>query len=128
MPNSYGNFYKNIFWCDLPRLAVFIIFVLFLPSSGLIHLVFRQTRESNPHPRTMAQTVSPRCSPLDLGASPIVKEIATETTAEKKETKCLQLGSKIDCICAGYLSTFVNESISQLAGVAAARKGSLQST
>ncbi len=53
----------------MPRLAVFIIFVLFLPSSGLIHLVFRRTRESNSHPRTMAQTVSPRCSPLDQGAS-----------------------------------------------------------
>jgi hypothetical protein len=26
--------FLNIFWCDLPLLAVFIIFVLFLPSSG----------------------------------------------------------------------------------------------
>jgi hypothetical protein len=36
----------------------------------LIHLVFRWTREWNPRLRTMAQTVSPRCSPLDQGASP----------------------------------------------------------
>ncbi len=36
----------------------------------LIHQVFRQTRELNSRPRTMAQTVSPRCSPLDQGASP----------------------------------------------------------
>ncbi len=38
----------------------------------LIHLVFRWTRELNPHSRTMAQTVSPWRSPLDQGASPKV--------------------------------------------------------
>ncbi len=36
----------------------------------LIHLVFRWTRESNSHPRTMAQTVNPQHLPLDQGASP----------------------------------------------------------
>ncbi len=36
----------------------------------LIHLVFRQTQELNPRPRTMAQTMSSRRSPLDQGASP----------------------------------------------------------
>ncbi len=41
----------------------------FLPSSGLIHLVFWQTREYSSRPRTMAQTVSPRRSLLDQGAS-----------------------------------------------------------
>ncbi len=34
-----------------------------------IHLVFRQTRELYSSPRTMAQTVSPRRSLLDQGAS-----------------------------------------------------------
>ncbi len=53
----------------LPRLAVFIIFVLFCHHYGLIHLVFRQIQELNSRPRTMAQTVSPQCSPLDQGAS-----------------------------------------------------------
>ncbi len=60
-----------VFWCDLPLLAVFIIFVLFCHQVViLIHLVFRQTRELNSCPRTMAQTVSPQRSPLDQGASP----------------------------------------------------------
>jgi hypothetical protein len=36
----------------------------------LIHLVFRRTRELNPRPRTMVQTVSP--SPLDQGASLLI--------------------------------------------------------
>jgi hypothetical protein len=27
------TFFKYFFWCDLPLLAVFIIFILFLPSS-----------------------------------------------------------------------------------------------
>ncbi len=35
----------------------------------LIHLVFRWTRELNSRLRTMAQTVSPRCLPIDHGAS-----------------------------------------------------------
>jgi hypothetical protein len=49
---------------------VFIIFVIFCHQVvHLIHLVFRWTQESNSHPRTMAQTVSPQCSPLDQGAS-----------------------------------------------------------
>ncbi len=63
----------NIFcyWCDLPLLAVFIIFVLFcLQVVHFIHLVFGQTGESNSHPRTMAQTVSPWRLPLDQGPSP----------------------------------------------------------
>ncbi len=30
----YETFLNIFFWCDLPHLAVFIIFVLFLPSSG----------------------------------------------------------------------------------------------
>ncbi len=48
------SFLKIFFWCDLPLLAVLIIFV-FLPSSGhLIDLVFRQTWESNSRTRTMA--------------------------------------------------------------------------
>ncbi len=32
--NLQNIFLIIFFWCDLPRLAVFIIFVLFLPSSG----------------------------------------------------------------------------------------------
>ncbi len=40
----------------------------------LIHLVFRWTRELNPRPRTMAQTVSPWYSPLDQGASPRIPD------------------------------------------------------
>jgi hypothetical protein len=42
---------------------------------NFIHLVFRQTRELNLRPRTMAQTVSPGRSPLDQGASPFLSEI-----------------------------------------------------
>jgi hypothetical protein len=62
---------KYFFWCDLPLLAVFIIFVLFCHQVvHFIHLVFRQTWELNSHPRTVAQTVSPQRSPLDQGASP----------------------------------------------------------
>jgi hypothetical protein len=58
------------FWCDLPLLDVFIIFVLFCHQVvHFIHLVFRRTRELNSRPRTMAQTVSPQRSPLDQGAS-----------------------------------------------------------
>jgi hypothetical protein len=65
-----GPLSGSFFWCDLPLLAVFIIFVLFCHQVVcLIHLVFRQTRELNSRPRTMAQTVSPRRSPLDQGAS-----------------------------------------------------------
>ncbi len=36
----------------------------------LFHLVFRQSQDSNPRPRTMARIVSPQRSPLDQGASP----------------------------------------------------------
>ncbi len=51
-------------------LAVFIIFVLFCHQVvRFIQLVFRQTQELNSRPRTMAQTVSSRRSPLDHGAS-----------------------------------------------------------
>ncbi len=32
--NVLSSFKNILFWCDLPLLAVFIIFVLFLPSSG----------------------------------------------------------------------------------------------
>ncbi len=64
-------FLKIFFWCDLPLLAVFIIFVLFCHQVvNFIHLVFRQTQELNSCPRTMAQIVSPRHSPLDQGAFP----------------------------------------------------------
>jgi hypothetical protein len=64
-------FLKNIFFCcDLPLLAVFIIFILFCHQVVyFIYLVFRKTWELNSRPRTMAQTVSPRRSPLDQGAS-----------------------------------------------------------
>ncbi len=41
----------------------------------LIHLVLRWTRKLNLRPRTMAQTLRPRRSPLDQGASP--KKIVT---------------------------------------------------
>ncbi len=59
------------FWCDLPLLTVFIIFIFFCHHVVcFIHLVFRQTQELNSCPRTMVQTVSPKCSPLDQGASP----------------------------------------------------------
>ncbi len=52
--------------------AVFLIFILFCHQvARLIHLVFRQTRELNSRPMTMTQTVSPQCSPLDQGASPL---------------------------------------------------------
>ncbi len=52
------------FWLSL-------LFSLFICHQvvHLIHLVFRWTRELNPRPRTMAQTVSPWHSPLDQGAS-----------------------------------------------------------
>ncbi len=53
----------------LAPLGCLYYFCSFLPSSGLIHLVFRPTRESNSPQRAMAQTVSPRLSPLDQGAS-----------------------------------------------------------
>ncbi len=60
---------------NLPLLAVFIIFVLFCHQVvHLIHLVFRPTRELNSRPMTMAQTVGPRRSPLDQGASPILQQ------------------------------------------------------
>ncbi len=76
--NSFNK--KNIFWCDLPLLAVFIFFVLFCYQVvNFIHLVFRQTRELNSRPRTMAQTASPRHSPLDQGASPTKKLLIRET-------------------------------------------------
>ncbi len=56
-----NNYFKKIFfWCDLPLLAVFIIFVLFCHQVvHLIHLVFKRIWEMNLHLRTMAQTVSP---------------------------------------------------------------------
>ncbi len=51
------------FWCGMPHLAAFIFLLLFLASSGpYFHLVFRWSRDSNPHPRSMAQFFS---SPLD---------------------------------------------------------------
>ncbi len=57
---SSGPFLKYFFWCDLPLLAVLIIFVLFCHQVVcLIHLVFRWTQELNSRPRTMVQTVSP---------------------------------------------------------------------
>ncbi len=63
-------FLKIFFWCDLPLLAVFIIFFLFCHQVvHFIHLVFRRTLELNSRPRTMARTVSPQRSPLDQGAS-----------------------------------------------------------
>jgi hypothetical protein len=70
---SLYTFLICFFWFDLTILAVFIIFVLFCQQVvRLIHLVFRQTGELNSCPRTMAQTVSPRHSPLDQAASPIL--------------------------------------------------------
>ncbi len=54
------------FWLPLLFLFFFCHQVVYL-----IHLVFIWTRESNSRPRTMAQTVSPWCSPLDHGASPM---------------------------------------------------------
>ena len=64
-------FLNIFFWCDLPHLAVFIIFVSFFCHQvvHLFHLVFRQSQDSNPRPRTMARIVSPQRSPLDQGAS-----------------------------------------------------------
>jgi len=60
----------NSFWCGLPHLAAVIFSFLFLPSRGpSFHLVFKWSRDSNPHPRTMGQIVSPRRSPLDQGDS-----------------------------------------------------------
>ncbi len=55
---------------NCPLLAVFIIFIIFCHQVVyFIHLVFRQPRELNLCPLTMAQTVSPWRSPLDQGAS-----------------------------------------------------------
>jgi hypothetical protein len=64
---TLNNFLNIFFWRDLPLLAVFIIFVFPL-SSGLYPSNIKMNTGVNPHPRTMAQTVSPRCSPLDQGA------------------------------------------------------------
>ncbi len=65
-------FLKHFFFLrDLPLLAVFIIFVIFCHQVVfLIHLVFKSNQgielTSKDH---VAQTVSPRRSPLDQGAS-----------------------------------------------------------
>jgi hypothetical protein len=61
----------------LPHLAVFIIFVSFFCHQvvHLFHLVFRQSQDSNPRPRTMARIVSPQRSPLDQGASPFLHNL-----------------------------------------------------
>ncbi len=55
------------FWCFLPHMAAFIFSLFFLPASDLS--IFRWSRDSNPHQRTMAQIVSPQRLPLDRGAS-----------------------------------------------------------
>jgi hypothetical protein len=83
---SRGRFYQTIFiiffWYDLSLLAVFIIFILFCHQVVcLMCLVFRQTQESNSHPRTNAQTVSSLRLPLGQGASPTTNFFAKQKVA-----------------------------------------------
>ncbi len=61
-------YFLNIFWCDLASLLFSLVFCHQVVH--LFHLVFRQSWNSNPRPRTMAWIVSPQHSPLDQGASP----------------------------------------------------------
>jgi len=51
-PNLVGVLFSNNFWCDLPHLAVFIIFVIFsaIKWSIFFPLVFRWSQDSNPCP------------------------------------------------------------------------------
>ncbi len=69
--NIYIEFFKYFFGVTCPFwLSLLFLFFFCHQVVHLIHLVFGWTRELNTHPRTMAQTVSPWCSPLDQGASP----------------------------------------------------------
>ncbi len=87
---TFSTLFFKYFLCDLPLLAVFIIFDLFCHQVVyFIHLVYRQTRELNSRPRTMAQIVSPRCSPLDQGASPNSQHFFYLCSWKKLLSKCI---------------------------------------
>jgi hypothetical protein len=72
-------FFKYFFGVTCPFwLSLLFLFFFCHQVVHLIHLVFRWTRELNTRPRTMPQTVSPWCSPLDQGASPQSKDFDTQ--------------------------------------------------
>jgi hypothetical protein len=66
------SFLKYFFGVTCPFWLSLLLWLFFCHQVVLlIHLVIRWALESNSCPRTMAQTVSPRHSPLDQGASDV---------------------------------------------------------
>jgi hypothetical protein len=60
-------FLKYFFWCDLPLLAVFIIIIVFLPSSSPS---YSPSFEVNPGIKLTSKDHGSECEPLTLTTRP----------------------------------------------------------
>ncbi len=92
---QFKELFLNIFFGVTCPFWLSLLFSFFFCHQviHLIHLVFRWTWESNPHPTTMAQTVSPWCSPLDQGASPSSKNFKLYPTFMRHTLRCMPVRS-----------------------------------
>jgi hypothetical protein len=67
---------------------------------NFIHLVFRQTQELNSHPR------SPRRSPLDQGASPVVQDLKSLGNTGTRVVWCKGCWKKNNCCISSEAEKF----------------------